>query len=926
MAGNPSGNKSSTIGKAYVQILPSVEGIGAQMNSLLGGEMKSAGDKAGSLLGGALSGGLLSALEGVGGKVAELMKSAVSEVTGFVADSVNVGSAFDSQMSQIAATMGMTTAEIESNIDGAGETFDLLRDKAKEMGADTNFSAAQAAGGLNILAMSGYDAEHSVGMIEDVLHLAAAGTMEMSTAAADISGAMKGFGDATKDSAYYADLMAKGATLANTNVAQLGEALAGSAAQGSAYKQSADSMTVALLRLAEQGEVGANASTMLSAAMKNLYTPTDQAKAALAELGVAAFDGAGNYRDINTVINELNASLSRYGDEQQAAYINTIFGIQGQEAYNKMVVTSIDKQKEWSAALAGSTGEAAKQYETMTDNLAGDIDKWNSALEGFKIEISDTVMPAVRDFVQTGTDGLSRITAAFTEGGITGAAKAFGEVFEELLGKVSDILPDVLTAAVSLSEGFIKAFAGALPEALKAVSGAVPLIAQAVSEIGAAITANAPLLFPAVGELISQLISAGLGLLPEMIAGAAEMLSQAALALAEYVPMILQTVIDALPDVGAALTEALPVLIEAAGELLGALIEALPDLLAGFVNALPEILRGLLEALPMLIDTVNELLMKLGEALPEILPVLLPALTECVKIVIGSAADMLTNNIVPLLDTIIEVSKTLAECIIDNIDLFADCVWEIVKAVGKAIYDNAPELEEKLFALIEKLIGYLPELYDRLIEAGGDLIMKLVDGFNSPEFASAMLEWGDSVLETFETIWTDIKDFWGGLWDSFTRIGGDIIGGIWEGIVNKWHELEGNITEWGDSVLETFCDIFDINSPSKVMEKLIGKNLALGIETGFTGEIGSVSKLIAREAEDSISGRLSDIVPSVSAEAVAAPSRDRYAGSAISTDGGRGTSGVTITFNQTNNSPKALSRWDTYRQTKTLLRELKGAF
>lgn len=77
MAGKPSGNKSSTIGKAYVQILPSVEGIGAQMNSLLGGEMKSAGDKAGSLLGGALSGGLLSALEGIGGKVAELMKTAV---------------------------------------------------------------------------------------------------------------------------------------------------------------------------------------------------------------------------------------------------------------------------------------------------------------------------------------------------------------------------------------------------------------------------------------------------------------------------------------------------------------------------------------------------------------------------------------------------------------------------------------------------------------------------------------------------------------------------------------------------------------------------------------------------------------------------------------------------------------------------------
>ncbi len=929
MAGKSNGKPkttSGTIGKAYVQILPSVEGIGAQMNSLLGGEMKGAGDKAGSLLGGALSGGLLSALTGIGGKIAELMKSAVSEVTEFISDSVNVGSAFDSQMSQIAATMGITTADIKENIGGAGETFDLLRDKAKEMGAATNFSAAQAAEGLNILAMSGYDAESSVGMIEDVLHLAAAGGMEMSTAAADISGAMKGFGDVTKDSACYADLMAKGATLANTNVTQLGEALSETAAQGKAYGQTAENTTLALLRLAEQGEVGANASTMLSAAMKDLYTPTDQAKQALDELGVAAFDSSGNYRDINEVINELNASLGKYSNEQQAAYINTIFGIQGQNAYNKMVVTSIDKQKEWTAALAGSSGEAAKQYETMTDNLAGDIDKWNSALEGFKIEISDKVMPAVRDLVQTGTDGLSRITAAFTEGGIEGAAKAFGGVFEELLGKASGILPDVLKAAVSLSEGFVKAFANSLPAVLNAVSGAVPLVSQALKDIGAALVKNAPVLFSAVGELVSQLISAGLDLLPDMIAGAAEMLSQAALALAEYVPMILQTMTHALPEVGAALTEALPVLIEAAGELLGALIEALPDLLTGFVNALPEILRGLLGALPMLIDTVNELLVKLGETLPEILPVLLPALTECIKAVVESAAAMLTNNIVPLLDTVIEVAKTLIECIIDNIGLFADCVWEVIKAVGKAIYDNAPELEEKLFALIEKLIGYLPELYDKLIEAGGDLIMKLAEGFNSSEFKNAMLEWGDSVLETFGIIWEDIKDFWGGLWDRSTDIGGDIIDGIWEGITAKWEKLKEDISEFGDTVVETFCDIFDINSPSKVMEKLIGKNLALGIETGFTSEIGSVSKLIAREAEDSISGRLTDIVPSVSAEAVAAPSRDKYTGGTVYTDSGRGASGVNITFNQTNNSPKALSRWDTYRQTKTLLRELKGAF
>lgn len=922
----------STIGKAYVQIIPSAEGITERLNELLGTSSYEAGKSAGASLGT----GLLSALTGIGGKIGDMMKSVISEVTAFVAESVSVGSDFDSQMSQIAATMGMTTEAIEKNeeiLDAygkgtgryVGETFDMLRDKAKEMGAETNFSASQAAEGLNILAMSGYDAESSVEMIGDVLHLAAAGGMDMATSAKDISGAMKGFGDASKSSAYYADLMAKGATLANTNVTQLGEALSGAAAQGSAYRQNAESMTVALLRLAEQGETGSNAATMLSAAMKNLYTPTDEAKQALAELGVAAFDGAGNYRDVNDVINELNASLGRYSNEQQAAYINTIFGIQGQEAYNKMVVTSTGKQREWAAALADSSGEAAKQYDTMTDNLQGDLDKLNSALEGFRIEIADQVMPTVREFVQLGTDGLGKITAAFTEGGIAGAAAALGEVFDELLAKASGILPDVLNAAVNLAKGFITAFVDSLPAVLDAVTGAVPLISQALREIGAALVKNAPVLLNALGELVSELIRAGLDMLPDFISGAVSILSEVANTLAEYIPVILQTIVDALPEIGTALTEALPVLIEAAGQLIGALIEAFPDLLSGFVNALPEMLRGLLDALPVLIDTVNELLIKLGEMLPEILPILLPAVTECVVMLIESTADMLTNNIMPLLDTVIEVSVTLVKCIIDNIDLFVDCVWEIIKAVGRAIYDNAPELEEKLFALIEKLIDYLPELYNDLIEAGGDLIMKIADGFNSPEFKEAMLEWGDSVLETFETIWTDFKDFWGGLWSKFTDIGGDIIGGIWEGIMAKWEELKEDISEFGDTVVETFCDIFDINSPSKIMRDLIGKNLALGIGEGFAAEIGGVSELIAREAEDSIGGSLTDVIPDVTAETIIAPTPASRAGNAVYPADERASASKNVIFNQTINSPKSVSRWDVYRDTKNLIGTVKGA-
>ena len=243
-------------------------------------------------------------------KVGQFALQAFKEMAGqavdFCKSAVSVGQEFDSSMSQVAsqvaATLGMTTDAIKNNVNGAGDTFDMLREKAKEMGSSTNFSASQAADGLNTLAMSGYSAKESVEMIEDVLHLSAAGSIDMANAAGYISGAMKGFNDRTKTSAYYADLMAKGATLANTSVAQLGEAMSSGAAGAAAYSQTADSMTVALLRLAEQGDVGSAAGTALAAAMKDLYTPSDKAKKALAELGISAYDTNGKARDFNTVV------------------------------------------------------------------------------------------------------------------------------------------------------------------------------------------------------------------------------------------------------------------------------------------------------------------------------------------------------------------------------------------------------------------------------------------------------------------------------------------------------------------------------------------------------------------------------------------------------------------------------------------------
>ena len=521
---------------------------------------------------------------------ADMTKQAIS----FSKSAISVGQEFDSSMSQVAATLGMTTDAIKNNVNGAGDTFDMLREKAKEMGSSTNFSASQAADGLNTLAASGYTAEQSIDMIEDVLHLSAAGTMDMASAAGYIAGTMKGFKNETKKAADYADLMAKGATLAKTSVAQLGEAMASGAAGASAYSQTSESMTVALLRLAEQGDVGSAAGTALSAAMKNLYTPSDKAKKALAELGISAYDTNGKARDFNTVVNELNNSLSKYTEEQQNAYKQSIFGQQGLNAYNKMVVTAIDKQNEWTQALANCSGEAANQYATMTDNLQGDIDSWNSALDGFKIELSDKLMPTVREFVQFGTESMSSITKGFQENGFDGVMDALSDSLNNGITMITQKLPQFLSVAKTIVLALVKGIVNNLPEIV-----------------------NAAL------ELVVALLTGLMEALPELIPAAVGCIQTIVDTL--LAPKNLKLLIDSALDLVIALVdglmENLDELIDAAFAIIENLIEYLlmpsnlEKIIVAAVRLIVSLAEGIVKAGPEVINSIIQLIWKMTDTI-----------------------------------------------------------------------------------------------------------------------------------------------------------------------------------------------------------------------------------------------------------------------------------------------------------------------
>ena len=154
-------------------------------------------------------------LKSTGDKVTaagEKLLPATAAVTALGVAAVKTASDFDSSMSQVAAVSGAT-----------GDDFDKLRDKAREMGSKTKFSASEAADAMNYMAMAGWKTEDMLNGIEGIMNLAAASGEDLATTSDIVTDALTAFGLTAEDSGHFADILAAASSNANTNVAMMGE-------------------------------------------------------------------------------------------------------------------------------------------------------------------------------------------------------------------------------------------------------------------------------------------------------------------------------------------------------------------------------------------------------------------------------------------------------------------------------------------------------------------------------------------------------------------------------------------------------------------------------------------------------------------------------------------------------------------------------
>ena len=392
------------------------------------------------------------------------MLPVTAAVTGLGTAAVTTAANFESSMSQVQATMGITK-ESMSTLDGQSvNTMDALSNLAQEMGASTAFSATECAEALNYLALAGYDTQEMADTLPTVLNLAAAGGIDLASASDMVTDAMSALGMKTSEADKMVDQMAKTASTTNTSVAQLGEGILTIGATAKSVKGGTAELNTALGILANNGIKGAEGGTHLRNIILSLQNPTDKAAGSLKQLGVSVYDSEGNMRSMNDILGDLNKSMDGMTSEEKANIISTIFNKTDLSSVNALLANTGNTWDELQASIENSGGAAGQMADTQLDNLQGQLTLLKSALEGLAISFGQLLMPAIKTivgWVQKFVDWLNGMDEGTKKVVVTIAllAAALGPVLI-IVGKVISAVGTIVTVVPKIA-GAIKVVKGA---------------------------------------------------------------------------------------------------------------------------------------------------------------------------------------------------------------------------------------------------------------------------------------------------------------------------------------------------------------------------------------------------------------------------------------------------------------------------------
>lgn len=557
--------------------------------------------------------------------------------------------------------------------------------------------------------------------------------------------------------------------------------------------------------------------------------------------------------------------------------------------------------EEFTDVIANSGGSVSATF----DETQSGLDKISLATQSLKVTLGELGGNIIGDIAPQISDVLTNLGEALT--GDEDAAERFGDsiggAITSIFTKISELLPKAISLGSSLITNIVTGIAENLP---------TDLIPNLITELSSA----AVTIISTLGDILPTLIEKGLQILPALFSALYNATPQIltglirfATSLIDSLPTIIEQALQTAPQVWQAIATAiqtnLPIIVTAVEGLIKSLTKAMPKVLKILTKELPNLIKIAMEVIsttyPIVIQSAIDLLGAIIDALPQIITA--------------------WNEAAP------DLVKAIGQAIIDNAPLLWECVKQVWAAVFSAIPDLLTSLIEGLWSIIKSaleswkkfLSPVVTWVHDNIIAPVGDFFADMWEGFKN----KASQAW-----EGVKNIFAKVADFFGekfgAAWQRVKDIfstGGKVFDGIKEGIEKAFTSTVNAIIRGINKVVSVpFSNLNDVLDTLRNIE-ILGMN-------PFDGLIGDIAiPSIPELAKGGIVNGRSFIAGERGAEAII-PLENNTAGlkkiAALLSNEMQAQKSVTYTFNQTNNSPKALSRYEIYRQTRNLVNAVKG--
>ena len=327
---------------------------------------------------------------------------------------VSAGALIAAKPVSIAVDFEQSMLNIKSVVNGISEQeFNALSKEARRLGAETSFSAREAADGMKYLAMAGFKSNQIIDAMPGLLDMAKAGVIDLGRASDISSNILSAFGLSAQEMTRVADTLTMAFTTSNTTLESLGYTMKHVGPIAREAGMSLEEATAMAGLLGNVGIQGEMAGTQLRAMVNRLTAPVGPAQEKLKELGITVKDSTGNLRPMIELLAEMDEKTAAFGNADRLAAFKTIFGEEAvsglTELVNQAGAGGISK---YLSIVQNSKGKASEVASIQMSGLKGSLDELSSSIEGIAISFGTLMIPAIKTAAQvltTLTGGINNL-------------------------------------------------------------------------------------------------------------------------------------------------------------------------------------------------------------------------------------------------------------------------------------------------------------------------------------------------------------------------------------------------------------------------------------------------------------------------------------------------------------------------------------